>query len=79
MSFSPVPSKDKKCFKFMSEKALGTLQDIWEYSEFRLLFFFTFSGAKMIGFIFSLCFCPYFINTGVLRQNNNSVKMDQPQ
>lgn len=29
--------------------------------------------------LYLVCSCAYFINTGVLRQNNNSVKMDQPQ
>lgn len=43
------------------------------------LLFLSCSGAKPMGFIFSLCSCPCFINTGILRQNNNSVKMDQPQ
>lgn len=78
MYFPPSLSKDRNYFRFMPEQPLGTLQDIWEYSEFRLLFS-SFSGAKRNGFIFSLCFCDYFINTGVLRQNNNNVKMDQPQ
>lgn len=77
MEFSAVPSKGKNYFKFVSEKLPGTLQDTWEYSEFRLLGLVPLVQRRLD--LYLVCFCAYFINTGVLRQNNNSVKMDQPQ